>query len=348
VRIRASIAAVVLLGGLAAPAFAQFKEDDPGGVKMGESKVQRWRAGLSVDAAGGPCKGMVGYVPFPTEWPEQTVKTVEEDISPEIKVSYEVLEGTVKLMIVKIPYLDAGKEAKAVVTFEIRRHAILPPENTDKYLLPDVKKLDRTIAQYLAPSPQIESRDPKIRALARQIGADKEKAWEHVEAIYDWVRDKVEFREQAPRRESKSKGRPSKPAGKYAKRPAEQDKSPMKGALAALNDGAGDCEELTSLFIAICRAANIPARTVWVPGHCYPEFYLVDDKGEGHWFPCQAAGSRAFGGIPETRPILQKGDDFRPPWDRKKHLRYMAEHIEGNFGAGGGQPRVKFMREMVQ
>ena len=44
---------------------------------------------------------------------------------------------------------------------------------------------------------------------------------------------------------------------------------------AALRDGTGDCEELSSLFIALCRAHGIPARTVWVPDHCYPEFYLA-------------------------------------------------------------------------
>ena len=120
--------------------------------------------------------------------------------------------------------------------------------------------------------------------MAKEIGADKEKAWDRVEAIYDWVREKVKYKN-----------------------------GPLKGALAALKDGTGDCEELSSLFIAICRAADIPARTVWVPGHCYPEFYLVDDKGAGHWFPCQSAGSREFGGITEIRPILQKGDNFRPP-----------------------------------
>ena len=76
----------------------------------------------------------------------------------------------------------------------------------------------------------------------------------------------------------------------------------IEGARQALDDGFGDCEELTSLFVAMCRAVGIPARCVWVPGHCYPEFYLEDKEGKGHWFPCQAAGSPAFGGIPEKRP----------------------------------------------
>ena len=98
------------------------------------------------------------------------------------------------------------------------------------------------------------------------------------------------------------------------------------------------------MFIALCRAVDIPARTVWVPEHCYPEFYLVDDKGEGHWFPCQVAGSRAFGEMPDTKPILAKGDNFRPPWNLRDHQRYLAEWAQAT---GGGRPRVKFVREKV-
>jgi hypothetical protein len=168
------------------------------------------------------------------------------------------------------------------------------------------------------PSPKIESRDPRIRALAKEIGADKENAWDRVEAIYDWVRAKVKYKT-----------------------------GDLKGAVAALKDGTGDCEELTSLFIAICRAAGIPARTVWVPGHCYPEFYLEDKEGKGHWFPCQAAGTRAFGGIPENRPILQKGDCFHPPWNRRIQQRYMAEYLSGTPSPGGGQPKVTFIRDQL-
>ena len=91
-------------------------------------------------------------------------------------------------------------------------------------------------------------------------------------------------------------------------------------------DGFGDCEELTSLFVAMCRVAGIPARSVWVPGHCYPEFYLEDEQGEGHWYPCQAAGTRIFGAMPEARPVLQKGDNFRIPGSRQPQ-RYVQETV---------------------
>jgi hypothetical protein len=301
----------------AAPASAQFKDGEPSGSKLGNIRVQRWRAGLTVEAVGGPCKGMVGYVPLPAEWPEQDVETTEEDVPADVKIAYEVVEG-VKLMIVKIPQLPANEKVRVTVTVKVRRHALLPPEETDGYVLPDLKKLGRPFHPYLMPSPKIESRDPRIRALAKEIGADKENAWDRVEAIYDWVRAKVKYKT-----------------------------GDLKGAVAALKDGTGDCEELTSLFIAICRAAGIPARTVWVPGHCYPEFYLEDKEGKGHWFPCQAAGTRAFGGIPENRPILQKGDCFHPPWNRRIQQRYMAEYLSGTPSPGGGQPKVTFIRDQL-
>jgi hypothetical protein len=302
---------------LASSVFAQFQEagGDPKGPRLGEARVMRWQAGVVVTAASGPCTGIVGYAPLPVAWPEQELSIAEEDISPAARVTHEMVEGTVRVMVVSIPSLPAGQEAKALVTYEIRRHAMLPPTQTDIYELPDPKRLPRQVKPYLGPSPKIESNNPKIKALVKQVGADKEKAWEKVEAIYDWVREKV-----------------------------QPQKGPVKGALAALRDGKGDVEDATSLFIAICRAAGIPARTVWIPDHCYPEFYLLDDDGKGHWFPCEMVGNRLFGGIAETRPILEKGDNFRPPYNRKDRERYLREHLK--TAPGSAEPTVKFVRQL--
>lgn len=301
-----------------APVSAQFKQGEAEGPRMGDSQTTCWRTGMIVKATGGACRGITGYAPVPTDWPEQQVTILEEEVSPEAKISYKMIDGGVKIMNVRIPMLASGKEAKALVTVEIRRSTMLPPEDTDRYVLPDEKKLPREIRLYLVPSPKIESRSPKIRKLAKEIGVDEKQAWKKVETIYDWVRENVKYQN-----------------------------GPLKGALAALKDGTGDCEELTSLFIAICRAAGIPARTVWVPGHCYPEFYLSDESGKGHWFPCQAAGTREFGGITETRPVLQKGDNFRPPKKGRERQRYMAEYLTGTPTRGGGKPQVRFIRETV-
>jgi len=312
---RATSIVLFVIIGFAASAMAQFAPTQPGDAELGESRIQKWRAGMVIRAVGGPCRGLVGTVPVPIDWPEQRVQIVDEEVTSNAQVDYRMVDGTVKQMVVAVRQLPTGEEAKAVVTFEIERHTQQPPDNTAQYRVPESRELDSSMRAYLGPSPLIESNDRRIRKLAHEIGADAPTAWQRVEAIYDWVRDKVEYKN-----------------------------GPLKGAVAALNDGTGDCEELTSLFIAICRAADIPARTVWVPGHCYPEFYLMDEQGEGHWFPCQAAGSREFGGITELRPILQKGDNFRPPHNRRDRQRYLAEHLTG----AGGRPQVRFVREAVQ
>ena len=104
-----------------------------------------------------------------------------------------------------------------------------------------------------------------------------------------------------------------------------------------------------SLFIALCRAANIPARTVWVPEFCYAEFYLSTAKGEGHWIPCQPAGARTFGEMPDTKPILAKGDSFHPPYHSNvKQMRYLAEDLDATpLNKGGGRPQVKAIHQLV-
>ena len=300
---------------MAGSAGAQFKEGAAGQqeIKRGETAVQKWRCGVSITAMGSACTRLVATTPIPVDWPEQEVRVVEEDISPSARTTYQMLDG-VKQMTITISQLPAGQEAHAIVTLEIRRSTILAPDKTDNLQLPDNTKLDRAVRPHLAMSPYIESRNPKIVAQAKKIVADQSNAWSKVEALYDWVREHVKYQE-----------------------------GPIRGAVAALNSGVGDCEEMTALFIAFCRANEIPARTVHVPGHCYPEFYLIDDKGVGHWFPCQAAGARSFGGIPEIRPVLEKGDNFRDPRNPKERHHYLPETVTG----AGGKPRVKFIRELL-
>ena len=247
------------------------------------------------------------------EWPEQKVRVVSEDVSPGVRnLRYRPLGAGVKQVVVEIPDVAPGETVKAVVTFEIERASIQAPADTSR--LKEPEKPDRAIRGFLGPGPYIESRHAKIVKLAKEAAGDRE-GWAKVEAIYDAVREKVEYRE-----------------------------GPLKGAARALADGWGDCEELTCLFIAACRSQGIPARTVWVEGHCYPEFYLVDATGKGWWFPCQAAGTRAFGSMPDCLPILQKGDAFRDPDRPAETLRYVSEFVRGTTD-GDGQPKVQFIRE---
>jgi hypothetical protein len=224
-------------------------------------------------------------------------------------------------MLMKMRFVDlsAGQEAKMRVTFEIRRSAILPPTNKDVFVIPDRGKLPPELHRYLTPSPRIQSNAPEIVSMARELAVGERTAWEKAEVIYDWVDQHVQYED-----------------------------GPWKGALAAFNDGTGDCEERSALFIAMCRAVGIPARTVWVPDHCYSEFYLEDDEGRGHWFPCQSTGPREFGHITELLPILQKGDNFRPPPSGGERQRYMAEFLAGVPSPNAAMPEISFLRDELK
>ncbi len=283
-------------------------------IEFGDVRTQKYRVGVVVTAANGACRGVYATMPVPAEWPEQKVRIVAEEVSPAVtRLTYRTLSGGVKQMVVEIAELPAGKRAQAIITFELERAAIVGPTDTAGWRIPP--EPDRELRDALGPSPYIETRNRRIVKLAKTAGEGLE-GWKKVESLYDAVRTAVEYRN-----------------------------GDLKGAARALADGWGDCEELTCLFIAVCRVEGIPARTVWVEGHCYPEFWLEDAEGTGRWFPCQAAGARAFGSMPDQLPILQKGDDFRDPDRPGTTLRYVSEFLRGTPVPGGGPPQVEWVRE---
>ncbi len=99
---------------------------------------------------------------------------------------------------------------------------------------------------------RLRSRHPKIIALAKQIVADKENAWQQVEAIYDWVMTNI----QANKGELKGAARTllektGDPGGhrlgcSSALAVAEQDSGPHGvGAAARLSGVLGTCSTTT-------------------------------------------------------------------------------------------------------
>jgi len=300
--------------GAVSPAAAQFGEKpSTGGPVLGAERTQRWQVGMVVTATT-PCMNVYGTLPVPTVWPEQDVKVDEEQISTTInRVRYRDLDGGIRQMLVAVPQLAAGEQAQAIVVVEVTRRAIELPANTQDYRIP--KRVARDLRKYLAESPLIDSRDRKIRETAKDITADKEVAWEKVEAIHTWVKDNIKHTNEK-----------------------------FKGTDKAFSDKSGHMEDLVGLFIALCRAEKIPARTVWVPDYCYAEFYLEDAEGNGFWFPCELKEKTVFGTVSNDYIIMQKGDNIRVP-EKDKPYRLVPEYVEAK---GAAKPRVQFVRQIVQ
>ncbi len=319
-------------------------------VRYGDTQVSRYRVGASITAKRGAVRKVFSTFAVPIACPEQEVQLIEEDISDYVdsRDYRELQNGNARQMLFQVPHLPNKAEAHAILTFEVRTRIILPPEETSELTIP--VKPPREFKRYLGKSPLIDTKHSKIRKLLKKIFADLEEKhtttsdsngesasavgepspstevaqptstitdWQRVEAIYDHVQETIEY-------------------------VVQDDKS----ALATLRDGNGDCQNISALFIALCRTARVPARIVWVHQHNYPEFCLADAKGNLHWFPCESSGMRAFGEMPLARVIMQKGDNFRVPESRKS-LRYASEYMTGvPARPGGGPPSHKFIREV--
>ena len=308
------LAAAICL--LPLPALAQFDSSEVGLLKLGKEEKHRYRCGMTITARGGPSAAILGTAPVPAEWPEQQVVVVEEDVSTHVrKLRYRDSDGGLRQMIVSIPRLANAETATALITFEITRREILPLDNPENLLLP--AELSRDLRNYLGTSPYINCRHADIREKAKELVEGKQTAWETVESIYNWVSDNIQLQNGT-----------------------------FKGAVDTLRDGAGQQEDRNALFIALCRANRIPARTVFVVDGNYAEFYLTDAEGNGVWLPCQLGAEKQLGSITDTKPILQKGDNYKPPEEREAH-RFVSEFLTGKAGAGFGQPTVNFQRILL-
>ena len=280
-------------------------------------QTQRWSFGLKLNTAGATCNDVLATFPVPMAWPEQSVRLISTDIDPLVnRWAFRDHPGGARQFVCTMPRVPSGADPEVLIELEVIKSRIMPPVETSDLLVPQRTKSE--LKAFLGVSPYIDTGNSQLRSIAKELAErDLPNAWSRVESIYDWVRENVQY--------------------------VEGD---LKSASQAIRDGDGDCEELTSVFVALCRINKIPARMVWIPDHCYPEFYLEDEQGQGTWFPCQAAGTRQFGEMDEYRPILQKGDRFKVP-EKGQQVRYIAEFFRC-VPAGNRQPRPVFVREVIE
>ncbi len=262
------------------------KADDPPAVEMLHYTAPReieMLVGLRVTTTDGAMAQTLATTVFPTEWPEQKVEILEVNVPAGVQHTFRDLPGNNRQLVFTAPTVPAFQKLEATLKLKITKSHITGPEDPSTLVIPNQRQLSKEVKLFTGNSPFIDASSGEVRRIARDIANEKpETAWQHVESIYKWVRENIEY-----------------------------TRGELKDTHKTLKEKKGDCEEMTSLFVALCRASDIPARCVWIPGHCYPEFYLEDADGHGFWFPCQAAGSEHFGEMPEYLPILQKGDRFK-------------------------------------
>ena len=97
-----------------------------------------------------------------------------------------------------------------------------------------------------------ESEAPEIKNKALELTAGETNLYFKTEKIFDFVKDYLEYKKQVEEH----------------------------GALWAYTHRVGDCTEFTNLFIALCRAAGIPAK--FVAGYGYKPELEEDLEGMGH------------------------------------------------------------------
>ncbi len=272
--------------------------------------------GLRVTAGDGNMLSTTAMTVFPTDWPEQKVEVLEMNIPPTLVSKFRDLPHNNRQLMFFSQVIPGNSVVEGTVRVRISKSHIVGPTETSDLKIP--KRVPRDMKPFTGNSPYIEADSSEIRKIVKEIDATEPLTdWKRVEQLYDWVRENITYQN-----------------------------GDLKTVKDAMRDRTGDCEEMTSIFVALCRAARVPARVVWIPNHCYPEFYLEDAAGQGHWFPCQVAGTRNFGSMPEYLPILQKGDRFKVP-EKQEIQRYLADYLSSKKVLGRSDPQVEFIRQLL-
>lgn len=164
---------------------------------------------------------------------------------------------------------------------------------------------DERLENFLGNERYIECDNDEIRQIAKDIKGENE--LEVIKGIYDYVLDNMRYVVN----------------GKLD-----------KGALVALEQGKGDCTEYSDLFVALCRARNIPARVISgytvrtdvdTAKHNWVEVYMKDCG----WVPIDPTAGDMGNTMFRNRAFAR----MRPVYIYFSHIRNDSVLKNHNFGA---------------
>ncbi len=243
------------------------------------------------------------WFPYPTSDREQEITDLRFNGNySNFTISREPVSGALYLY---TDWTSPLKERTLSVSFHARSRERKVSPLTEKH-----QALPAEVKKYIQSDFWIPSADRKVRALAAQITKGKRGILQKARAIYDWTVDNT-------RRD------PTVPG------------CGVGNVETTLASRSGKCADISSVFVALARAAGVPSREVFglrlgTPGqtdvtdghHCWAEFYL---PGTG-WIPVDPADvlkimvqrnldrtaakqyrEYYFGAVDEYRIVLQKG-----------------------------------------
>ena len=159
-----------------------------------------------------------------------------------IRLGHAIEEpGRLEKMVLELPF-ELGAAQRLLV--EDERQQIVRSEDGGLEL--HIQRLEYTgrdalklpilaaeMAPYLEPSLYVQTEDERIRELVRQLRGGERNSWEVARRLQEWVYDHMVPRNTNVR---------------------------FKSSLEVLEDMEGTCSEYAVLFMALCRAAGVPAR----------------------------------------------------------------------------------------
>jgi len=154
---------------------------------------------------------------------------------------------------------NVAVNAEQTVTFELEYHTLSlgTHYSVNSSLEGSYDVNSNLYTRFTQPEPLVQSDNPQIIQLARNLTGNSDGLHGKVLAVYNFVVNYLRYQVQDEER----------------------------GALWALENGVGDCSEFSYLFVALCRAAGIPARIQagfafhnagesLADGHMWAEYYL--------------------------------------------------------------------------
>jgi len=280
--------------------------------QTGYLEPRSFEVSIGVELQGnGSASRLQATSPVPSEFPEQKLESVEV-LTEGCEARVQPLASGAAQLEMAASSIAKGQIVRAVAKMKFtlfkQYHAFAKEQFAQQQpkLPADIKR------NYLQDSPGIQTSDGEVRKVAQAIAAEHQHPWDQAAAITAWIRQTIKAQ-----------------IGAYT------------SVTKAMQKKTGDCEEMAAVFVALCRSLQIPARLVWVPNHNWAEFYLTNEKGEGHWIPAHTACYSWFGWTGAHELVLQKGDRIVHPQKRNTQ-RLLEDWMQWQ----GARPEIRFGGEL--